>query len=156
MFVGQYDYTLDNKKRLVIPAKFRISLSDIMSLDTPNLFVTLKNVEHQNISAKFLEIYQPDVWEKNLEWLGELAKTSQEAKWYLRKVTSDTELCKLDPQLRILVPSRLINSAELKRNIMIIGSGTYIEVWDLEKWNTVSAWLNNQAPQLEKYIYKQQ
>lgn len=156
MFVGQYDYTLDNKKRLVIPAKFRISLSDIKSSDNANLFVTLKNVEHQNLSAKFLEIYPPDVWEKNLQWLGELAKTSQEAAWYFRKVTSDTELCKLDPQWRILVPSRLINSAELKRNIMIIGSGTYIEVWDLEKWNITSAWLNKQAPQFEQYIYKKQ
>ena len=156
MFVGQYDYTLDNKKRLVIPAKFRISLSDLMSSGNAHLFVTLKNVEHQNISAKFLEIYPPDVWQKNLEWLSDLAKTSQEAAWYFRKVTSDTELCKLDPQWRILVPSRLINSAELKRNIMIIGSGSYIEVWDLEKWNTVSAWLNNQTPQLEKYIYKKQ
>jgi MraZ protein len=156
MFVGQYNYTLDNKKRLVIPAKFRISLSEIKSSGDSNLFVTLKNAEHQNLSTKFLEIYPPEVWQKHLDRLSESAETSQEAAWYFRKITSDTELCKLDPQWRILVPSRLINAAELKRNIMIIGSGSHIEVWDMEKWDMVSKWLNNQAPQLEKYIYKKQ
>ena len=154
MFVGQFNYTLDNKKRLVIPAKFRISLSDKPALEDYHLFATLKKVEYQNMVSQFLEIYPPEVWEKHFEWLKENAKKSQEAAWYLRKVTSDTELCKVDPQWRILVPTRLISAAELKRDIMIIGGGDHIEIWDLAKWNTVSPWLNNQIPQLEKYIYK--
>lgn len=149
MFVGQYNFTLDNKKRVVIPAKFRDSLSE-----ESNLFVTLKNVEFQNLSARFIEIYPPEVWQKHLEWLGELAKKNQEASWYFRKIASDTEMCKLDSQWRILVPERLIKSAELKRGIMIVGSGDHMEVWELEKWNMVSAWLNKEMPQFEKYIYK--
>ena len=154
MFVGQFNYTLDNKKRLVIPAKFRISLSDKPALEDYHLFATLKKVEYQNMVSQFLEIYPPEVWEKHFEWLKENAKKSQEAAWYLRKIASDTELCKVDPQWRILVPTRLISAAELKRDIMIIGGGDHIEIWDLAKWNTVSPWLNNQIPQLEKYIYK--
>jgi len=154
MFVGQFNYTLDNKKRLVIPAKFRISLSDKPALEDYHLFATLKKVEYQNMASQFLEIYPPEVWEKHFEWLKENAKKSQEAAWYLRKITSDTELCKVDPQWRILVPTRLISAAELKRDIMIIGGGDHIEIWDLAKWNTVAPWLNNQIPQLEKYIYK--
>jgi len=154
MFVGQFNYTLDNKKRLVIPAKFRFSLSDKPTLEDYHLFATMKKVEYQNLTSLFLEIYPPEVWEKHLEWLKELAKKSQEAAWYLRKIASDTELCKVDPQWRILVPTRLISAAELKRDIMIIGGGDHIEIWDLAKWNTVSPWLNNQIPQLEKYIYK--
>src|SRR3989339_427428 len=152
MFVGQFNYTLDNKKRLVIPAKFRFSLSDKPTLEDYHLFATMKKVEYQNLTSLFLEIYPPEVWEKHLEWLKELAKKSQEAAWYLRKIASDTELCKVDPQWRILVPTRLISAAELKRDIMIIGGGDHIEIWDLAKWNTVSPWLNNQIPQLEKYI----
>jgi len=149
MFVGQYNFTLDIKKRLVIPAKFRDSLTE-----ESNLFVTLNNVEYQNISARYISIYPPAVWQKNLEWLGERAKETQEASWYFRKIAADTEMCKLDTQWRILVPERLIKSAELKREIMIVGNGDRMEVWEMEKWNMASAWMNKEAPQLEKYIYK--
>jgi MraZ protein len=156
MFVGQFDYTLDKKKRLVIPAKFRLALSDLFSSDNPNLYVTLNSVEYQNVSGKFLEVYPPDVWRSRLEWIEGLAKKSQEAAWYFRKITADTELCRLDSQWRILIPVRLIKSAQLQRDVMIIGNGSRIEVWDLVKWNEVSVWLNNISPQLEKYIYKSQ
>jgi MraZ protein len=154
MFVGQFNYTLDNKKRLVIPAKFRLSLSDKSTSEDYHLFATLKKVEYQNMVSQFLEIYPPEVWEDYLKHLKERSKERQEVAWYLRKIAADTELCKVDPQWRILVPTRLISAAELKRDIMIIGGGDHIEIWDLAKWNTVSPWLNNQIPQLEKYIYK--
>ena len=63
-------------------------------------------------------------------------------------------MCKLDTQWRILVPSRLIKEAELKRDIMIVGNGDNIEIWDLDKWNEVAASLNEQISSLERSIYK--
>ncbi|MDI6732907.1 MAG: hypothetical protein QME51_02060 [Planctomycetota bacterium] len=155
MFVGQYAYTLDSKKRLVIPAKFRLTLSDKPVLEEDyHLFVTLKSESYQNVVTHHLEIYPPETWKEYFEWLNDLAKQSEEARWYLRKISSDTELCKVDPQWRILIPLRLINGAELKRDIMIIGGGKHIQVWEREKWNMVSVWLDNQAPTLAKYVYK--
>ena len=69
MFVGQFNYTLDKKKRLVIPAKFRPSLSSLINQDDENLFVTLKKVEYQSITASFLSVCISKDWEKQKEWL---------------------------------------------------------------------------------------
>ena len=148
MFVGQHHHTLDLKKRLVIPAKFRPFLPE-----EKGLYVTLKTAEYNNQITNFLILYPSSAWEKRSEWVEKAALNSEEADWYLRKFASDTEYCKLDTQWRLIIPLRLIKSANLKRDIIIIGTINQIEIWNLEKWHEASAWLKEHSTTLEKHTY---
>ncbi|MFA5793622.1 MAG: hypothetical protein WC980_00930 [Candidatus Brocadiia bacterium] len=155
MFVGQHYHTLDAKKRLVIPAKLRhSSLLTPNEADTKGVYVTLDTKSYQNNNINLLVLYPASVWAKNLELLEQNALRSEEAAWYLRKVSADTEFCKIDEQWRVLIPLRLINTAELKRDIVIVGAGSKIEVWDTAKWDNVYKWLQSQSTTFEKYVYK--
>lgn len=151
MFVGQYQFTLDKKKRLVIPAKFRPFFPP--EEKESGVYVTVNTVEHSDIKTNCLAIYTPTTWQNHSEWVANAALQNEQAKWYLRKVASDTEFCKVDVQWRLVIPMRLINAAGLKRDIMIVGVVNRIEVWDLEKWKEVSNWLEDHSTNLEKHIY---
>ena len=152
MFVGQYQFTLDTKKRLVVPAKFRAFFPP--EEKERGVFATAQSVEYDDIHSNHLVLYTPADWHKHADWIAKSALQSEEAKWYLRKISSDTEFCKIDAQWRVVIPLRLINAAELKRDIMITGAVDRIEVWDLAKWREVSEWLKEHSTGLEKHIYE--
>lgn len=155
MFVGQHHHTLDAKKRLVIPAKCRhSSLLTPNELDTKGVYVTFDTKSYQDNNINLLVLYPSSIWAKNLELLENNALKSEEAAWYLRKVSADTEFCKIDEQWRVLIPLRLIKAADLKREIMIVGAGSKLEIWDIDKWNNIYEWLRVQATNFEKYTYK--
>ncbi|MBI4711891.1 MAG: hypothetical protein HY762_01090 [Planctomycetes bacterium] len=118
------------------------------------IFVNLQTKECLNDKINFLVLYSQGEWEKHLEWLSANSLKSIEADWYLRKVSSDTEFCKIDIQWRLLIPFRLIRSADLKRDIIIVGVGNRIEVWDSENWGKVYKWLETQSVNMEKGVYK--
>lgn len=151
MFVGQYQFTLDVKKRLVVPAKFRPFFPS--ETEDRGIFATVKPVEHNQVVSNCLALYPPDAWEKYVGWITEAAKQREEAQWYLRKIASDTEFCKIDIQWRVVIPIRLINTAGLKREIMIIGTVDRIEVWDLAKWQEIAEWMKDRSINFERYIY---
>lgn len=140
MFVCQHNHTLGPKKRLVIPAKFRPFFPEEKSI-----YASLKTVEYNQINTKFLILYPPDAWRKQAERVEQATLSREEAEWYLRKIASDTEYCKIDIQWRVIIPLRLINAAELKKDIVIIGMGDRIEVWNPTQWQLVAEWLNQHA-----------
>jgi len=148
MFVGQHHHTLDPKKRLVIPAKFRLFFPE-----EKFVYVSLKAVEYNQIITNLLILYPPDAWQKQADRVEQATMNREEAEWYLRKITSDTEYCKIDAQWRVIIPLRLIKAAGLKRDTMIIGMGDRIEVWDIAQWQSVADWLNQQATTLGRSIY---
>lgn len=149
MFVGQHHHTLDPKKRLVIPAKFRPFFPEEKSV-----YVSLKTSEYNQVTTKFLILYPPDAWQKQADWVEQATMNREEAEWYLRKITSDTEYCRIDAQWRVIIPLRLIKAAGLKKDTMIIGTGKQIEVWDIAQWQSVAEWLTQQATTLGRYVYQ--
>lgn len=154
MFVGQYQFTLDKKKRLVIPSKFRkfFPAED----KEAGIYVTLNQAEYNNIKSEYLAIYSVPAWEKHTEWITNAALQDERARWYSRKIASDTEFCKVDSQWRIVVPLRLINQAKLKRDIMITGVVDRIEVWDLAKWKEIDHWLKEHSTDFERSVFRKQ
>lgn len=148
MFVGQSQHTLDEKNRLVLPAKFR----DILSASDPAkaVYVTLQAKER----CSFLSIKPVEAWQREIERIERAAEQSEDAEWFMRKHCWDAECCKLDPQGRLMVPTRLTEAAGLKRDVMIVGSHRAIEVWDVDVWKREDERLRHQAPLLQKSIYR--
>jgi MraZ protein len=125
MFSGRYEYSIDDKGRLSIPAKFRDSL---LSHYSPALVVT-------NHLDGCLVAYPAKEWEALQDRIENSdAALKREAKDVLRFFYSGAMECPIDRLGRILVPQSLRNFGAIKKNVVIIGMNKKIEMWAEEAW----------------------
>lgn len=154
-FVGQFDYKLDGKGRIVIPSKFRDVFED---REESGLYVTRKTTDEvgsypMDEERTFLQLFPAEEWNEMIQRLKEKARTDSRSEWLLRKKSWDTEFCELDSQYRINLPSRLIESASLESQVKFVGAMDCMELWNREVWREVNEVLNRQAPELEEELY---
>lgn len=121
MLIGQYEHTIDNKKRLALPAKFRGELGDKV--------VITKGVE------SCLVVYTEKSWEVFSEKLSNLPISQTEARSFARISLAGAMEVILDKLGRVLVPDYLKDYAGLKKNVVICGLSNRLEIWDSEKWD---------------------
>ncbi|MEK7867676.1 MAG: hypothetical protein AAB434_13425 [Planctomycetota bacterium] len=146
MFVGQFVHTLDEKNRLVIPARFRPKLEG----KERGVYLTVRSTA----DGKCLTIHSPDGWEAEAKRVADLAREREDAERYMWKFGWDADCVQLDGQWRLVVPQRLIEAAGLGREVMVAGALTTIQVWDLARWKEVDARLRSELPALSKSLYK--
>ncbi|MBQ5950779.1 MAG: division/cell wall cluster transcriptional repressor MraZ [Lachnospiraceae bacterium] len=121
MFVGEYAHTLDTKGRLIIPASFREDLGD-------TFFVTKGN-------DNCLYIYSQEDWEALVAKLRSLPQLSSEAVRKLnRTLMGGANKCESDRQGRILISPPLRAYAGLKKDVVLVGVGDHVEIWNRESW----------------------
>lgn len=120
MFMGEYNHTIDAKGRLSIPSKFRSALS--------GEFVISRGIED------CLYVYANDEWEQFAQNLRTLSLVNKEARQFKRFFLAGAAQVETDPQGRILIPTGLREYAGLKKDVILVGVGTRIEIWDSEKW----------------------
>ncbi len=120
MFIGEYSYLIDEKKRLAIPAKFRQVLGKkaVLTRGLDNCLV----------------IYPLREWEKLAEKLESLPTGKIDARGFIRIMLSGATDIALDKLGRILIPDHLKKYALLKKNVTIIGLSNRIEIWDKRMW----------------------
>ncbi|PMQ01623.1 MAG: division/cell wall cluster transcriptional repressor MraZ [Dictyoglomus sp. NZ13-RE01] len=120
MFIGEYIHSLDEKGRLTIPNVFRQELGD-------KFYITRG-------FNKCLHLYTIEEWMKFSEFLLSFSPTD-EASINLKRFwfSSSVEGC-WDKLGRVLIPVYLREYAELDKDVVIIGVGKYIEVWNKENW----------------------
>jgi MraZ protein len=125
MFSGRYEYLIDDKGRLSIPAKFRDTLSSHY-----NQILTVTNHLDGCLVA-----YPVKEWEALQESIEKSdAALKKEAKDVLRFFYSGAMECPIDRLGRILVPQSLRNFGGIKKNVVIIGMNKKIEIWAEEAW----------------------
>jgi MraZ protein len=130
MFSGEFEHTIDDKGRLTIPARFRDEL-------TEGMFVT------RGLDG-CLFVYPPDSWEVLADKVATLPLTQRDARYFSRLIFSGSE-CKLDKQGRILLPSSLRQHAGIGNEVVIIGVNSRLEIWSRERWQEVTARLENEG-----------
>ena len=128
-FVGEYRHTLDSKKRLFIPAKFRELLGE--------------NFAISRINEKCLLLFSEEEWIKYTDAL--LNGVPADTKRIARKVFSKTTYVTPDAQGRVIIPAKLCELAELNKNAVVIGAGTHAEIWSEENWDAMEDELNDEA-----------
>ena len=121
MFMGEYNYTLDDKGRLTIPAKIREQLG--------HDFIVTRGLD------KCLFIYPKEEWENVISKYKELPNTKN-ARNYLRFLFSGATSNEFDKQGRINIAGPLKSYANLKKDCVIIGVNERLEIWDKESWET--------------------
>lgn len=121
-FTDRFEYTIDDKGRLSIPAKMRDQmqrhhqpLSLFVTPGPKGQLVAFAEAEHE-------------------EWRNLLgAQESEEAALALRHISSNTAQCDIDGQGRIILTPRLREMGGIKREVVILGVGKRIELWAKEK-----------------------
>ena len=119
---GQYQHSIDAKGRLFIPAKLREELGD-------TFYVTISATDH------CLTVYSEAGWERLTEQFESLPYTK--ARKVIRLIFANAAKCEPDAQGRILLPQKLRDYAELKKDVVVAGVSKRAEIWDAEKWNAL-------------------
>ena len=123
-FIGQHNYSLDNKGRVSIPAKFR----EVLAERYDERLVLMKDY------ASCVLAYPIEEWQKLDERIRQLPTSDPNVTRFLRKYYSSAEACELDGQGRVLIPQPLKSHASLSREVVIIGMSNRMEIWDAKSW----------------------
>ena len=123
MFMGQYNHMIDPKGRLIIPSKFRDWLGDE--------FVVTKGMDG------CLFVYANEDWAAFEQKLTSLPLINKEARKFARFFLAGASQVEVDKQGRILITSNLREFAELDKEVVLVGVGSRIEIWSLEKWESM-------------------
>lgn len=124
-FLGTYTPRLDDKGRLILPAKFRAQLA-------PGLVMTRGQ-------ERCLFLLPMDEFRRMHDQIRQAPVTSKQARDYLRVFLSGASDELPDKQGRISIPQMLRTYAGLDRDVAVIGAGSRVEVWDLEAWEAYLA-----------------
>lgn len=120
MFLGTHLQRLDDKGRLILPAKFREELA--------NGLVLTRGQEH------CLTLFSAREFESVHEQMRAAPMTSKDARDYLRMFLSGASAEQPDKQGRITIPQILRQYASLDRDLAVIGMGNRVEIWDAPTW----------------------
>ncbi len=122
MFLGEYHHSIDDKGRLIIPAKFRSELGD--------KFIITRGIEN------CLFAYPEKRWEEIVHKLESLPFTKKDARNFTRFFLSGATVAEFDKQGRVNITSPLINYASIEKDCVIIGTGDRLEIWSEDAWNS--------------------
>ncbi|MDP9398106.1 MAG: division/cell wall cluster transcriptional repressor MraZ [Actinomycetota bacterium] len=125
MFLGTYTPRLDEKGRLILPAKYRGALAE-------GLVIT-KGQE------RCLYVWPVDEFARVTEQMRTAPVTSKAARDYMRVFFAGASDEVPDGQGRITIPPALREYAGLTRDCVVIGASTRVEIWDAAAWETYLA-----------------
>lgn len=134
MLIGEYEHSLDVKGRLIMPAKLRE--------DVGEKFIITKGLDGCLFGFSLNE------WANFEEKLKSLPLTNKNARDFVRFFLSGAVECEIDKQGRFLVASNLREYASMEKEVVIIGVGTRIEFWSIDKWKKYNSSDNISADDL--------
>lgn len=123
MFRGRSDQTIDDKGRIIMPAKFREVLAK-----RNDQTIMLTNLDMGLIA------YPVEEWAEVERKILNRPDTSNAVKNFKRFLIGGVSECCLDKQGRILVPPSLKKYAQLEKNIVIVGLINHFEIWNAERY----------------------
>ena len=125
MFLGTHNPKLDDKGRIILPAKFRHELAE-------GLVVTRGQ-------EKCLYVFSASEFAELHEKIRQAPVTSKSARDFLRVFLSGASDETPDSQNRITLPMALREYAGLSKDLTVIGAGNRVEIWDTTAWDTYLA-----------------
>jgi MraZ protein len=138
MLIGEYKHTLDPKKRLSLPAKFRKEVG--------------KHVVVTRGLDKCLFIYPLKQWKEISERLSELSMGQSDSRSFNRFMLAGAVESDVDSAGRILIPDFLKDFAGLKDKVTVAGVHTRIEVWDCKSWDNYKSRVEKNADSLAEKL----
>ena len=120
MFMGEYQHSIDDKGRIIIPAKFREELGP--------QFVVTRGLDN------CLFVYPESEWKILEQKLKSLPLMKSDARAFTRFFISGATECELDKQGRVNVPANLREHAKLDKECIVLGVTNRVEIWSKAIW----------------------
>lgn len=121
MFMSEYTHSIDTKGRVIVPAKFRESLG--------NEFVITQGLDG------CLFVFPNEEWNAFEEKLKSLPMSNKDARKFVRFFLAGAATVEFDKQGRILIPTVLREFAGLEKDVVVVGVGSRVEIWDKSRWD---------------------
>ncbi len=136
-FRGTFDYSLDAKNRLTVPARFRAVLGDGV--------VMAKGTE------PCVALWVPQDYEAYADGvLSTLPPFSEEADKLERFFNANSHETELDGAGRVMFPPFLMEHAKLQKEVVVTGVGKRLEVWDRAAWASYDAGLVTEVKEIRR------
>ena len=124
-FTSEFECKLDSKGRLVLPAKIKSSLHEVSTTE----LVLRKGFESNLILYPMLE------YKKIHQKISSLSEFNPEQRQLKRIFFRSIAQVEMDGAARILVPKGMLAHAKIERDVILIGMGNYIEIWNPDVFN---------------------
>jgi MraZ protein len=138
MLIGEYRHTLDTKKRVSLPVKFRKEMG--------------KEVVMTRGLDKCVFVYTKKEWAKISEELGKLGVGQADKRGFNRFILGGAVETPVDSLGRILVPDFLKDFAGLKDKLAVVGVHNRVEIWDDKRWQLYKRGVEKQADELAERL----
>jgi protein mraZ len=134
VLIGEYEHSLDVKGRLIMPAKLREDMGE--------KFIITKGLDG------CLFGFSQNEWSNFEEKLKTLPLTNKNARDFVRFFLSGAIECEIDKQGRFLIAGNLREYANMEKDVVIIGVGTRLEIWNKDKWKEYNSEENISADEI--------
>lgn len=119
-FLGEYRHVVDEKGRVSIPSKFRPFVGEKFYL--------------ARVFEPCLVLFPQEEWLRFKDRVAQINMTSSKLRAFQRKVFSGAVECVPDRAGRFLIPQNLREYAKLNGEVILIGVGSKMEIWDKKEW----------------------
>lgn len=119
MFIGTYQHNLDNKGRVIMPARFREELGE-------SFYITMG-------INKCLFVLSKESWDGFLEKLSgqPISKATDISRFFCAGAVEAVP----NAQGRVLIPENLRKYADIGKDVTVVGVGSRVEIWSTDRWN---------------------
>ncbi|MBI4120685.1 MAG: division/cell wall cluster transcriptional repressor MraZ [Parcubacteria group bacterium] len=138
MLIGEYRHSIDAKKRLSVPVKFRKELG--------------KNIIVTRGFDSCLYVYPQKEWQGVLDKLRTLSMGQRDQRGVNRFMLGGAVDAEVDSLGRVLVPDFLKEFARLQSKVVLVGVNDHVEIWDEKTWDTYRRSIEKKADELAEKL----
>ncbi|MEL3906291.1 MAG: division/cell wall cluster transcriptional repressor MraZ [Treponema sp.] len=123
-FAGEYNNSIDEKGRIMFPAKLRVLVPE-------SKLVITRGID------RCLWLFQPEEWTALSEKVMQSASLFQaHSRLVLRRLIAPAQEVEIDKAGRLSIPHSLREYAHLEKDCVLLGISRYLELWDAEQYST--------------------
>ena len=141
MFFGYYEHNLDNKGRIVIPSKMREEAGQVIYI--------MKGYDGA------LSVFKKEDFERFLLESQSIAFNKKNSRAYLRAQFASASELEVDKQGRVQIPTTLLAKYNIGKELVILGVGDHIEIWDKQAYLTYEADVNENFEDIAENLEKE-
>lgn len=137
MFIGRYYHKLEEKGRVSLPKNLRGDHLD---------WIITKGLDGG------LFLFLAENFQSEIAKLAERSFTKKNDRDFVRYMTNDAYSLSVDTNGRVLLPEYLKNFAQIKKDVVIVGSYNRVEIWDIDLYHQYIDQLEKNAQSIAESI----